>query len=238
MAQTTLSVVIKGHGYIWRPNFRLMLYSVTLTSTRQCYDNVISCMVTMQCFVNVKLSIRCHVIVTKQKATVEQCARKFRNNVSLQTKEWTQVNCKLIQGYHIGVFHAKLLKFGVFLRHLAWKFWFGILAFFWQFYFNLATLLLTVTYQLQSVNCGGSSINNSNGLVYSDASLLLWRICVPARHFSELKLLLKTFVFVCTFVCLTIIKTFLFVCTFIWLFLSVFGNFAVVWKIMFVYIAF
>ena len=30
-----------------------------------------------------------------------------------------------------------------------------------------------VTYQLQSGNCGGSSINNSNGLVDSDASLLL-----------------------------------------------------------------
>jgi len=25
----------------------------------------------------------------------------------------------IVQGYHIGVFHAKLLKFGVFLRHLA-----------------------------------------------------------------------------------------------------------------------
>ena len=40
------------------------------------------------------LKIRCHVIVPQQRATVEQCARKFRN-VSLQT-EWTWVNCKLI----------------------------------------------------------------------------------------------------------------------------------------------
>jgi len=46
------------------------------------------------------LKIRCHVIVMKQRATVEQCARTFRNNVSLQTKEWTWVNCKLITASH------------------------------------------------------------------------------------------------------------------------------------------
>jgi len=45
------------------------------------------------------LKIRCHVIVTQLRETVEQCVRKFRN-VSLQAKEWTWVNCKLITASH------------------------------------------------------------------------------------------------------------------------------------------
>ena len=45
------------------------------------------------------LKIRCHVIVTQLRETVEQCARKFRK-VSLQAKEWTWVNCKLITAPH------------------------------------------------------------------------------------------------------------------------------------------
>jgi len=45
------------------------------------------------------LKIRCHVIVTQQRATVEPRARKFPN-VSPQTNEWTWVNCKLITASH------------------------------------------------------------------------------------------------------------------------------------------
>jgi len=44
------------------------------------------------------LKIRWHAIVTQQRATLEQCARKFRN-VNLQT-EWTWVNCKLNTASH------------------------------------------------------------------------------------------------------------------------------------------
>jgi len=46
------------------------------------------------------LKIHCHVIVTQQRATAEQCARKFRNVLSLQTKKWIRVNCKLITASH------------------------------------------------------------------------------------------------------------------------------------------
>jgi len=42
--------------------------------------------------------IRFYVIVTQQRATVDQCARKL-GNLSLQT-EWSWVNCKLITSSH------------------------------------------------------------------------------------------------------------------------------------------
>ena len=45
------------------------------------------------------LKIRCHIIVKQIRETVEQRARKFRN-LSLQVKEWTWVNCKLITASH------------------------------------------------------------------------------------------------------------------------------------------
>ena len=46
------------------------------------------------------LKIRCHVVVTQQRATSEQRAHKFGNVLTQQTKEWTWVICKLITASH------------------------------------------------------------------------------------------------------------------------------------------
>ena len=52
------------------------------------------------CYHNIKwtLQICCHVIVTQSRPTVEQSACGFRNP-SLQVKERTRVNCKLITAW-------------------------------------------------------------------------------------------------------------------------------------------
>jgi len=75
---------------------KLSAYSGSATSVYPKIDHTLRAKI----FSSEPFKISCHVIVTQQRETVEQCARKFRN-VSLQAKERTWVEfCKFITASH------------------------------------------------------------------------------------------------------------------------------------------